>query len=179
MNVSEFIEIVEPIDFSDKTGECKFEKGEKYSGTELDEVSAALGVVLPDDYKEMIKTHGACTYFGAQFLPPDNLYKLDSECLEMEGFIHIAVNRLGNHIAFNKEMKIVLCSHDPFGFGFLADSFTEWIKIHYDFIEKLAENDEDWDHPYIIADTEINRSYQRMKKKLKANRPKKKWQFWR
>ena len=146
---------------------------------EIDNIQGELGVQFPEDYTLFLKTYGDCNFFGVQIMGPKELYKFDEETLEMKGFIPFAQDSLGNFFAFDKTFAITKCSHDPFGYNRLTDTFTNWTKVHYDFIEKLAIGVEDWGHQYVKADKEIIESGKRMKKELKARQPKKWWEVWR
>jgi len=178
MEILEFIESIKERDFSDKDGECKMTIGEFSNDKSIETVEKGIEIQLPSDYKEFVKNYGDSNFFGVNIRDPFDLYRYGPEALEMEGFIAFACDAFGNNFAFDKSLKIVKCSHDPFGYGKISDSFTEWTKIHYDFIEKLSGGKEDWEHQYIKTEKEIEQSWLRMKKEFKSIQPKKWWQFW-
>jgi hypothetical protein len=169
MNILAFIEEVQHEDFSDESGECKLKIGILPSEQSIKEAERDLETTLPSDYITFIKILGDCNYFGAQFHPIWSLYRFDGSCLEMENFIPFAQDNFGNYFAFNpqNEFSVVKCSHDPFGSYQVAENFSHWALLHLDFIEKIANFQEDLNHPYFIAD-----------KKIQENQPKRRWKLW-
>ena len=178
MEIIEFIKSIQESDFSDSYGECKMSVGETSNDEDIEIVEKDLGVKLPQDYKKFIKTFGDADFFGVQIRAPFELYRYDSDTLEMEGFIAFTRDASGSNFAFDRNIKIVKCSHDPFGYGNISKTFTEWAMIHFDMIQKLSNGIEDSEHQYIQADKEIHVSWLRMKNELKSMEPKKWWQFW-
>ena len=178
MEILEYIKSIENKDFSDENGECKLDSGNVVSEKEITNSEKQNGIKLPEDYKKFVKKYGDADFFGAKISHPSELYKFDEEKIEMEGFIPFAQDVIGNYFAFDNDMKIVKCSHDPFGYGKISKTFTEWTNLHFDFIEKLANGKEDWEHQYIKADKEIEKSWKRMKAEIKTRNPKKWWEIW-
>ena len=178
MEILEYIKSIEDKDFSDENGACKLDNGIAVPEIEIANSEKQNGIILPEDYKQFIKKYGNADFFGAKILHPSELYQLDEETIEMEGFIPFAQDVLGNYFAFDNDMNIVKCSHDPLGYGKISKTFTEWTNLHFDFIEKIAKGEEDWEHQYIKADKEIEKSWKRMKAVIKARSPKKWWEIW-
>jgi hypothetical protein len=94
-----------------------------------------LGVTLPLSYKHFLLRCGSGLWCGERVVHPSELYAFDSDCLEMEGFISLVhnVRGVGDYVAINPsgsevagERVVYYCSHDPFGYGEIAESFEDW-----------------------------------------------------
>ncbi len=180
LTVLDFIKAIEKNQFYDKDmGECRLVRQTPVKRSVLQQVMSRYDLTLPESYIEFLSYAGAADYFGARFLPPHSLFVLDETNWEMHGLVPFAADSLGNFFAFNPkagrtEYAVYKCSHDPFGYAHLADSFDIWIKLHYIFIEKIATGRKSFNHPYFAAEQEIFENYKRYKKSL----PRKWWQVW-
>jgi hypothetical protein len=141
----------------------------------IDAVERRLGVTLPASYKTFLRVFGSGQWCGEYVAPPDNVYCFDEVFDDMEGFVALVhnVRGVGDYVAMNPreqtgpgEWALYYCSHDPFGFGKIADSFESWAR------EAVAafEKNEDL---YAKADADVGQTWRSYRA-----RNKKWWQFW-
>ena len=135
-----------------------------------------LGVQLPASYKTFLRVCGSGQRCGGYVAAPEDVYPFDQDCGEMEGFVALVhnVDGLGNFIAMNPreqtvagEWALYYCSHDPFGFGRIADSFESWAR------EAVTAFEQD-DDLYETAAHDVEQTWRSLHAKSK-----KWWQFWR
>ena len=107
------------------------------NSSEIEAAENDFGVNLPDSYKHFLLHYGSGVWCDEPIAHLRELYDLDSDNLEMEGFIVLVQNvrGVGDLIAFNPkdaevtgERPVYYCSHDPFGFVKIADSFEDWLR---------------------------------------------------
>jgi hypothetical protein len=135
-----------------------------------------LGVTLPASYKTFLRICGSGQWCGDYVAPPEDIYPFDEQCGEMYGFVALVhnVGGTGDFVAMNPreqagpgEWALYYCSHDPFGFGKIADSFESWAR------EALTAFEENGDL-YGRAAGDVEQTWRSFRAK---NR--KWWQFWR
>jgi len=142
----------------------------------IDVAEARLGVQLPASYKTFLRVCGSGQWCGDYVAAPEGLYPFDQDCGEMEGFVALVhnVGGLGNFVAMNPreqtvagEWALYYCSHDPFGFGRLADSFESWAR-------EAVTAFEEGDDLYGKAADDVEQTWRSFRAKTKQW-----WQFWR
>jgi hypothetical protein len=152
---------------------------EAVSETDIKRAEEKLGINLPRSYQQFLLLCGPGLWCGDHIPHPSELYAFDESCWEMTGFIPLIHNVLGfgDYVAVNPadfekdgERPLYYCSHDPFGYARVADSFEDWCRKT---VEVEIEG----------MDTTI---YDRVEedvcskwKEYLASQPKKWWQFWR
>jgi hypothetical protein len=166
-NKSRFVEIGEPAGRRDS------------APVEEPQIAAAeirLGVPLPISYKTFLRVCGSGQWCGDYVAAPDDIYAFDEDCGDMEGFVALIhnVGGAGNFVAMNPreqttpgEWALYYCSHDPFGFGKIADSFESWARAA---VTALEQNED----LYGRAAADVEETWRSFRAKTK-----KPWQFWR
>ncbi|HEY9467155.1 MAG TPA: SMI1/KNR4 family protein [Vicinamibacterales bacterium] len=103
-----------------------------------------LGVQLPASYKTFLRVCGSGQWCGGA----GRRLSLRPGHGDWEGFVALVhnVGGLGNFVAMNPreqtapgEWALYYCSHDPFGFGRIADSFESWTR---EAVTAFEENDD-------------------------------------
>lgn len=179
VTILDFIKAIEKYEFTDKEmGVCRLKKYPPPDHKMIQSLEGKFNIQLPQSYVDFILYAGAAEYFGVRFLPVHSLFVLDHTNWEMQGFVPFAVDSFSNFFAFDPnesshEYIVCKCSHDPFGYAQIADSFDVWLKLHYIFIEKLMDG-KAFDHPYFDAEDEIAANNRRYRKSL----PRKWWEVW-
>jgi len=182
--MSELVEFVKSIEKKiivdkDNGREILFNRGNKVTQQDIDLAEERLGLSLPESYKDFIRNFGDANFFGLKIFHPNELYSFDSTNWEMEGFIPYAIDFIERYHAFRPvknitEYHIYVCSHDPFGYGKVADNFHEWCILNYKMMENFEKGEKDFNHPFLTVHKDIMDSWKRYKSTL----PKKWWQFW-
>src|SRR5262245_28403421 len=135
-----------------------------------------LGVSLPASYKTFLRVCGSGQWCGDYVAPPEQTYAFDEDCGDMEGFVARVQNvgASGNYVAMNPRLQtgngewaLYYCSHDPFGFGKVADSFESWAR------DAVTAFEQDKDL-YEKAAGDVDATWRSFRAKNK-----KWWQFWR
>jgi hypothetical protein len=134
-----------------------------------------LGVMLPASYKTFLRVCGSGSW-GREVVPsPEDIYAFDDNCDDMEGFVGLVhnVRGVGDFVAMNPreqtepgEWALYYCSHDPAGYGRIADSFESWAR-------EAVTAFETGEDIYVKATDDVWRTYRGMRAKTK-----KWWQFW-
>ncbi len=92
------------------------------NASEIEMAENDFGVNLPDSYKHFLLHYGSGVWCDEPIAHLRELYDLDSDNLEMEGFIVLVQNvrGVGDLIAINPkdtevvgEKPVYYCSHDP------------------------------------------------------------------
>jgi hypothetical protein len=105
------------------------------TASEIELAEKNLGVTLPVSYKHFLLRCGSGVWCGERVAHPSELYTFDSDCLEIAGFIPLVhnVRGVGDYVAINPadsevagERAVYYCSHDPFGYAEIAESFEDW-----------------------------------------------------
>ncbi|MCI5058434.1 MAG: SMI1/KNR4 family protein [Flavobacteriales bacterium] len=155
-----------------KLNEDDFVIANSVSEKDLIDGEKMLDVKFPEDFREFILEIGVGDLYGYPLAPFD--YKFDQDCWEMEGCLAFYPMD-GDHWAFDRDMKIVYCSHDPFGYGKFDGSFTDWLKFFVD----LNNQESNALQKMNKIDQEINQNHKRYKEWYNLKNPKKWYQFWR
>lgn len=179
-SVATFIRSIEGRVIIDKDNgeEIRFVKADPVSREVLDQAEQNLGIPLPDSYKAFLAYCGAADFCRLKMWTVPELYAFDEDTGEMEGMIPFTTDFQERWHVFkpapdNKEYEVYICSHDPFGYGKVADNFLEWCKLQNDLMLNFETGENDFKHPFIEVDEEIFACY----KRYKASLPKKWWQF--
>jgi hypothetical protein len=110
---------------------------ETISETDIKQAEQKLGVNLPHSYQQFLLLCGPGLWCGDYIPHLGELYAFDESCWEMTGFIPLVHNvlGLGDYVAINPadsekdgERPLYYCSHDPFGYARVADSFEKWCR---------------------------------------------------
>jgi hypothetical protein len=133
-SVSELIDQV--LGAKDKARKGLFKRGTAPRTEEFSAAEARLSIELPHSYKQFLKTAGVGVLGEVlRFLPPSELYQIDVEGVEFNGFISFATDIRGNSLAFDpnnianeREKPVYYICHDPFGFGPVAQSFPKFLE---------------------------------------------------
>jgi hypothetical protein len=179
MNSDSFAQFLErnKSRFVERDGErvAVFELDAVVEAPRIDAAEAQLGLALPTSYKTYLLACGSGLWCGDYVAPPEAIYPFDEDCGDMEGFVALVhnVDGVGNFVAMNPrepaglgEWALYYCSHDPFGFGKIADSFESWAR------EAVTAFDANNDLYAKVAD-DVERTWRSFRA-----RNKKRWQFW-
>lgn len=179
--MTEFIKTIENKKILDKDNgqEITFVKARPSTEEEISKAELRLGIKLPTSYKDFLLYCGPANFFGLQISDLNELYQLDGDNWEMTGMIPFftdAIERIHcfKPVTNTDEYEIYICSHDPFGYGKVADSFQEWCKFNYSMMLNFEENKPDFVHPFLTVDKDIRESWKRYEQTL----PKKWYEFW-
>jgi hypothetical protein len=145
--------------------------------SEQDILSAesSLNCPLPASYKTFVLTCGSGEWCGDFVASPAAVYSFD-DCGEMTGFLPLVHNvaGVGDFVAMNptehtapNEWALYYCSHDPFGYGRVANSFEQWAR------ESLAAM-EAGEYLYAKATPSVEKTWREYR-----TCPRRWWQFWR
>ena len=167
-NKSRFVE-------SDGERVAIFDPDAAVDGQHIDAAETQLGLTLPESYKAFLLVCGSGLWCGDYVAPPESVYPFDEDCGDMEGFLALVhnVRGVGDFVAMNPreqtaagEWALYYCSHDPFGFGRIADSFEAWVR---DAVTAFEANDD----LYAKAADDVDRTWRSFRAKRKRR-----WQFW-
>lgn len=149
---------------------------------EIEAAEDRIGVPLPQGYKLFLRVLGpGCWCRANEISAPDDVFAFDEGTWEMNGFVAIVQNvqGVGDHLAFNPadlqvagERPVYYCSHDPFGYAKVADSFEAWARD----CAAAARNEQDF---YQRFDEAVAAKWQEYDAVEQARKPKRWWQFWR
>lgn len=137
---------------------------------------AHLGSQLPRGYKQFVLACGSGEWCGDLVAAPSAVYAFDEDCGGMEGFLTLVhnVRGVGDFVAMNpneqtgpEEWALYYCSHDPFGFAKVADTFEEWAR---EALVAMETGSDPYDKLYAAVD-ETWKAYRKDSKRW--------WQFWR
>jgi hypothetical protein len=135
-----------------------------------------LGVSLPASYKTFLQVCGSGQWCGDYVAPPEDVYAFDEDCGDMDGFVALVhnVGGVGDFVAMNPreqtgpgEWALYYCSHDPVGYGKIADSFESWAR---EAVTAFEANED----LYGRAADDVARTSRSFRAKTKTW-----WQFWR
>ena len=141
----------------------------------IDAAERQLGLALPASYRTFLLVCGSGLWCGDYVTPPEGVYPFDEDCGDMEGFLALVQNVRGegNFVAMNPreqtaagEWALYYCSHDPFGFGRIADSFESWVR---EAVTAFEAND----NLYAKVADDVDRTWRSFRAKNKSR-----WQFW-
>jgi len=143
---------------------------------QVDAAERRLGVPLPASYRTFLRVCACGQWCGDSVAAPEDVYAFDEDCGDMNGFVALVhnVRGVGDFVAMNPrkqtgpgEWALYYCSHDPFGFGRIADSFESWAR------EAVAAFEESGDLYGRVAN-EVARTGRDSRAKTRRW-----WQFWR
>lgn len=134
-----------------------------------------LEAPLPASYKTFLRICGSGTWCGQPVPSPEEIYAFDGDCSDMDGFVALVhnVDGCGNFAAINpneqtgpEEWAMYYCSHDPFGYDKIADSFEGWAR---EAVTAFEQNED----LYSKAADDVGKTWRAYQVKNK-----KWWQFW-
>lgn len=178
--ITEFIKTIENKKIVDKDNgqELLFVKASPSTEQEISKTENSLGLKLPSSFKDFMRYCGPANFFGLKIADLNELYQYDNNW-EMTGMIPFFTDPMERYHCFKPiqntdEYEIYICSHDPYGYGKVADNFLEWCKLNYSMMLNFEENIPNFVHPFLSVDSDIRKSWMRYKHTL----PKKWYQFW-
>ena len=160
---------------SDRARVAIFEPDAAVEAQHIATAERQLGLALPASYKTFLRVCGSGLWCGDYVAPPEGVYPFDEDCGDMEGFLALVhnVRGAGNFVSMNPreqtaagEWALYYCSHDPFGFGRIADSFESWTRGT---LAAFEANESLYDK----AADDVERTWRRFRAQSK-----KRWQFW-
>jgi hypothetical protein len=179
--IQEFIRQIEKRIIVDKDNkeEIRFVKSFPATDDEIRDAERMLGIKLPESFTDFLKYCGPADFYGLQIWSLKELYHFDQDCGEMEGMIPFALDPFGrNHcfkpIAGSKEYPIYITSHDPFGYGKVADNFYEWCRLQNSMMLNFELDAPAFKHPFM----DIDRAIAESSKGFKLGKATKWYEFW-